>query len=195
MLVEVDDAGSLTLERKYLDVVRWHHLQVDVSAVDDADQALEKCRTELVELIDREAGGHPLAARVSFVGKSAAHADLHLRAHELRAQVVALAASLDEERLWIEKVRAATDPASEETGEAAPGGLAEQLRALMADPELQASIAADLIEMRGRLRQELAANDTVPGLAELQAGSAEALMEAAVPLLLAHLGAGKERAS
>lgn len=97
--------GQTEIEHRDLDVVRWAHLEVDASGARDIDEACGLARLEM-ERARNEVGGRPLAARVSFVGRSDAHAELWRKRDQLAAELRALAQDYGD--VWLEKVRPAT---------------------------------------------------------------------------------------
>lgn len=108
--------------------------------------------------------------------------------------MLARIASLDNDRLWLEKVRLDTLPLVD-TAPAAHHGealadLAEILREAAGDAEFRQQLGAELLApFTARLPHELDA--LVPGLAALRVGDIDALVDAVGPALLARL-AGTE---
>lgn len=106
--VTVDDSGYSLVERLYLDVLRWEVLRVDVTpcgSLDDVARTVGKGLTALLE-----ADNVPRAVRVVLEGSTRLHGALLGKAAALRAQVIAQAAAIDAEQLWVEKVKVATTP-------------------------------------------------------------------------------------
>jgi DNA repair exonuclease SbcCD nuclease subunit len=133
------EAGTVSLEERHLDVVRWAHPQVDASSASDLDDVCELVRRQLTEERDR-ADGRLLAARVSVVGRSAAHAEVW-RDHEwLTHEVRTIGFDLSE--VWVEKVRPSTRPPAEDTA----AGVDD---------------SAELIDGLMRTARELGADDSV----------------------------------
>jgi DNA repair exonuclease SbcCD nuclease subunit len=100
--------GRTEVEHRDLDVVRWANLEVDAGGAADVDEACDAARTAL-ERARREAGGRPLAARVSLVGRSPAHTALWRERERLAAELRGVAQEFGD--VWLEKVRPATVPA------------------------------------------------------------------------------------
>lgn len=103
----------------------------------------------------------PLAVRVLFKGRSAAHPALVADEGQLRQEVVAQAVALDPDRVWIEKVRVASETLTTEqlpTNEEARGALAD-LAALTLlaknDPDFVQSLQADWPALLEKLPHEV----------------------------------------
>lgn len=109
VLVTVADNGHVEVERLPIDVLRWEALEVDVSRCQNNDQVAGTVRQALEDVLSTD--GHvPRAVRVALVGRTAAHGALFGRPAEVRAQVLAQIAAIDNERLWLEKVKVQTRP-------------------------------------------------------------------------------------
>lgn len=135
MIIDVDGDGAITPRFEPLDVVRWEHLQIDVTSAVDEYEAVDLARRELVRAHD-DADGRLLAARVSFVGASDAHDRLWRQLEAVTAEVRAAANDLD--RAWVEKVRPATRPAlRDDVSDVADSvnDLRNTARAMRADPD------------------------------------------------------------
>ena len=98
-------AGRATPEHRTLDVLRWANIEVDLDGAPDEAEALVRIQSEL-ETALREADPLPLAARVTLIGTTAAHAALS--GEGLREKV--LNEARDEHRLWLEAVKLRTRP-------------------------------------------------------------------------------------
>lgn len=99
VLVSVDDAGQRTLERLYVDVLRWHDLVVDVSACESLVAAVRTVERELTQFLNGASGSLTYATRVTLIGESAAHGDLFGEEAQLRQEVLGVAAALAPDRL------------------------------------------------------------------------------------------------
>ncbi len=106
--VTVDDSGHSVVDRLYIDTLRWEVLTVDVSQCATFEDAARKVGHGLTRLL--EADDVPRAVRVVLEGKTRLHGALFGNAAGVRAQVLAQAAAIDAERLWVEKVKVATSP-------------------------------------------------------------------------------------
>ena len=103
VLVTVHDGGHIEVERLPIDVLRWEALDVDVTACRDTDDVAGRVGKALEAMLGSD--GHvPRAVRVNLKGPTPAHGLLSSRPAEVRAQVLAQIAAIDNERLWLEKV-------------------------------------------------------------------------------------------
>lgn len=192
LLVTTDEAEIQSVERLIVDVLRWHALDVDVSACENLASAVLRTGQAIDGLLQHAGGDHPLALRITLTGATPAHGELFGLEAQLRAEVLAQAATLGLDRLWVEKLVLATTP--QETLGAA-GGLAAHsdaladLQALLAqapaDPDLVQGLQADLMQMIGKLPAEVIAE--VPVLQDIRAGRLDTLLAQTAPSLLDHL--------
>jgi len=111
LLVTAEEERIVAVDRLFTDVLRWHRLEVDVSAADDLASAVHAVGRAFSALLETSNEGRPLAVRVVLNGRSAAHGDLFGSEAQLRAEILALSATLAGDRAWIEKVRVETTPA------------------------------------------------------------------------------------
>ena len=110
LLVSADNGEITDVERVEVDVLRWHLLEVDVSQATDRASAVRMAGQNLSKLLQSSPAGLPLATRVVFSGRSAAHPDLVADEGQLRQEVIAQALALDPDRIWVEKVRVTAEP-------------------------------------------------------------------------------------
>lgn len=123
-IVTVDDLRVTSVEHRDLDVARWEHLEVDVTAAADTDAAVDLVAERLRDL--EHAGGDRLrAVRVSLTGPSGAHLRLWREQQRLVNEIRALANDFGD--VWVEKVRIKTRPA-DTPAEGAAGLLADLRR-------------------------------------------------------------------
>lgn len=192
VLVTVDDAGGTTVERLYIDVLRWEALTVNVSE-----------RSTLVE-VSRQIGGAlegllendsqvPRAVRVTVTGRSKAHGELFGLEAQLRSEVLGRIATIGNERLWLEKVKLETeafiDAAAAEARLDAFADLQEILREAEEDPEFLKQLQDDLGQFVAKAPLDLLTS--VPVLQSVRNGDVGALVKAVAPGLLAHLAEGE----
>ncbi|WP_395699363.1 exonuclease SbcCD subunit D [Aquabacterium sp.] len=187
VMVTVGEDRVPRVERLYIDLLRWEHLAVDLSACTTLDDVGRATQRALAQLLQTDAQV-PRALRVSFVGESPIHGELFQRELDLRAHVLAEISAIGPERLWLEKVKLATRP-----GQApAAGGLGAdalaELAALLAearhDESLQRELRDDFSQMLGKAPELLA---EVPVLRSAREGELAAVFEQVVPGLLARL--------
>lgn len=140
--VTVDDSGRSVVERLYLDVLRWEVLKVDVCQCATLDDVARKVGQGLTGLL--EADDVPRAVRVVLEGKTRLHGALFGNAVGFRAEVLAQAAAIDAEQLWVEKVKVATTPveAPQSTGES--GEAFAELQAIFAEASTDAEFLEEL---------------------------------------------------
>ena len=192
VMVTTDGAEVRSVERMIVDVLRWHSLEVDVTGASNLVEAVRLVGQALKALVEGQASSLPLAVRVSLSGASPAHGELFGLEHQLRAEVLALAAALGTERVWIEKVKIATrSPHTQATLAARSDALAD-LQALLAqattDEAFLASLQAHFQPLLAKLPLELL--KAVPTLDALRAGLVADLVRETAPGLMAHLAAG-----
>lgn len=186
--VTVDDSGHSVVDRLYLDVLRWEVLKVDVSACADIEDIARKVGQGLTGLL--EADDVPRAVRVMLEGKTRLHGALFGNAASIRAQVLAQAAAIDEEQLWIEKVKVATTPvdAPQSSGESREA-LAE-LQAIFAeassDPDFLEDLQHQLHPFLNKVSDEL--KEDVPLLQLARQKRFADIVQEVAPGLLAQLG-------
>jgi DNA repair exonuclease SbcCD nuclease subunit len=120
-----------------LDVVRWEHPEVDVSDTESIDECLERCQTDLSELV--AAAGRTCALRVTLVGETGSNRTLRARPEWLRNEIRAIGLSMGGSPVWIERVAVETSDPSGGPGRESTGPLAE-IASVLAD--LRADIGA-----------------------------------------------------
>lgn len=109
LLITAEDGKIADVERLEVDVLRWHALEVDISEASDRKGAIRAVGHALEHALDQTPGHMPMAVRVIFIGRSAIHGALVADELQLRQEVLAQAIALNPERLWIEKVRVASE--------------------------------------------------------------------------------------
>ena len=109
LLITAEDGLISEIERQEVDVLRWHALEVDITEINDRKGALRSVGFALERALNLTPSHLPLAVRVTFVGKSIAHSSLVSDDVQIRQEVIAQAIALDSDRLWIEKVRVASE--------------------------------------------------------------------------------------
>ena len=161
LLVTAEDGEITEVDRLEVDVLRWHALEVDISAVGDLRGAIRAAGLGLERALDSTPSHLPLAVRVLFKGRSAAHAELVADEGQLRQEVIAQAVALDADRLWIEKVRVASEALDSDQltiSDEAEGALADLAGLALAakdDPEFVKSLQADWLALLEKLPHEV----------------------------------------
>lgn len=188
VMVTVDDAGDVAVERIFIDVLRWEHLALDASDCETLADVVLKTGRALEVLLETD-GEVPRAARITIQGNTKAHGALFGQEAQLRSEVLAQIASIGNERLWLEKVRIATRPLVD----------AEKLHERMdAFTDLQAILeeAASDVNFIEELQTALAPfaakapldlQEAVPLIEKIRTGELKELVEEVGPSLLAHL--------
>ena len=165
-MVTVRDGQVAEVEHRPLDVLRWALVEADVTGDGDRDQALAALRRELEAALDA-AYGRTLAARVRFTGVSAAHGELVRDREALREVVRALGADVSD-RLWVEKVEAATRPVLDRTAlrhrDDAIGELLATLDEAAGDPGSGRWLVDEVAALTERLPADV--RESLPDLAD-----------------------------
>lgn len=111
-LIELGHDGAVTCEHRVLDCVRWDLIKVDAAGCTERDDVCERVATA-VRRSSHDAGDRLLAARVVIRGVTDAHSALVGNDERLLYDVVAAAADVAGERVWIEGVKVETRTSSE----------------------------------------------------------------------------------
>ena len=192
VLVNADDNGHCEVERLLVDVLRWHALDIDVTHCTDLPAVVRSTRQAIETEIAQQGTSRPMAMRLTLSGRSPAHGELFGREAQLRAEILAIAAVLAPDSLWIEKVKVRTSAPDDGTAlrerADALADLDALLQAAESDPEFLAQLRADLQPLAAKAPMEL--TTTVDEFAAIQAESNEQLAELVRtirPALLAHL--------
>lgn len=160
--VTVDDSGHSVVDRLYLDVLRWEVLKVDVSQCATLEDVARRVGRGMAGLL--EADNVPRAARVVLEGKTRLHGTLFGNTAVVRAQVLANAAAIDAELLWVEKVKVATTPLEAERPSGESHEALGELQAIFSeaceDPEFLAGLKEQLQPFLNKVSDEL--NEDVP---------------------------------
>jgi hypothetical protein len=188
-MVTADEQGIQDIQRLFVDVLRWANLDVDATECKTLSEVVSRIGKALDELVESSPSTIPIAVRVTVAGKSAAHGDLFGLESQLRAEVLALAAAMGAERLWIEKVRVATSATDD--GEAlraradALSDLQDLLQAAESDTDFLKSLQDDLLGLINKAPLEL--QTSVPYFKAIRAGELVDLVREVRPGLLSHL--------
>jgi len=108
-LVTVSDGEILSVEHHALDVVRWARLEVDLAAVERADEIPDLVRSCLVPLGESSAG--LLALRLVLTGRSSAHAELVRERERWIQEIRSQLAAAGDVGVFLEKVEVASQSA------------------------------------------------------------------------------------
>ncbi|MCU7891406.1 MAG: DNA repair exonuclease [Candidatus Thiodiazotropha sp. (ex Ustalcina ferruginea)] len=155
-LVTVDNGEIAEVEHRDLDVMRWSHCELDVSASETVDDIYEQVREGLQLALD-SAEGRAVAVRLVLQGACPAHSVLHADRDHWIQEYRALATGLGGAGIWLEKVSIKTKPSvSVDEVLDRDDALSGLLRAIR-DMELDASALDELADEISVLRQKLPA--------------------------------------
>ncbi len=189
VLVTANETGVQKIDRLYVDVLRWHCLEVDAEPCSTLAEVVHAIGQELEGFMARNTCTRPTAMRVIVSGKTAAHGELFGMEMQLRAEVLALAAAHGTDRLWIEKVKTNTSAADDSQAIRMRGDaladLAELLEQAEHDEDFLKSLQADLMQMVGKVPLEL--QQAVPYFKDIRAGELAGLVGDIRPGLLSQL--------
>jgi DNA repair protein SbcD/Mre11 len=188
-LLVTENAGVIGLNRLDVDVVRWHHLQIDAAEIGSMQDAIRQTGIAMTEAYERHAEGRPMAIRVSFVGRSKVHGQLFGMEPQLRAEILGLAASLVADRIWIEKVMVGTQPELDPKVLAARSDALAELQQILAqageDAEFLDSLATELQDLSAKLPRDV--QDQLSQLDAIRKDGVAPLVSELAPTLLARL--------
>jgi len=189
VLVTADETGIRAVQRLIVDVMRWERLDVDVSTATDLQGAVLLAGRALQALLAARSDGKPVSVRVTLVGRTAAHGALFGLHTQLREELLAQAAAMAGDRMWIEKLRLETTPlvdASQISERAdAIADLQELLAQVPLDETFMRSLAEDLQLLTAKAPLEL--NEALPEFKAIRAGDVSGIVAAVTPSLLAQL--------
>ena len=135
-----------------VDVLRWHIVDTNIDDCEDAGSAIAKAVREIAAIAE-QSGDLPLAVRLKFTGKTAAHRELARHADYWDGQVREAVLDRFNERVWVEKVKFKTKPIVAKS-EVIDSGL-DELIADLQKPQLAAfartELRADFEKMLGQL--------------------------------------------
>ncbi|PLC53504.1 DNA repair exonuclease [Pollutimonas nitritireducens] len=193
VLVESGPSGALDVQRVYVDVLRWHRLDVDVAGCSNFEDVARTIGQALEGLVEATTESIPLAVRVIVSGRTAAHGELFSMEAQLRQEVLASIAALGNDRVWLEKVRLDThaidDGQSLRERADALADLQDLLAGAQDDPVFLKALHADLCGLLGKVPLEL--RNAVPHFDDIKGGDLTALIGEIRPSLVAHLAKGE----
>ena len=110
-LVTVDDSQEVSAhEFMPLDVVRWIHLELDLTGMMETG-ALLSAIDEVISDAYQQGGDRLLALRLTLRGATELHGTLHSDLSRWQAQCVSLTTEIDSDQLWFERLKVKTSPA------------------------------------------------------------------------------------
>ena len=195
LLVSAEDGEITGVDRLEVDVLRWHVLEIDISAVSDLRGAVRLAGQAMAQVLEATKADLPLAVRVVFKGRSAAHAELVVDEGQLRQELIAQAVALDADRIWVEKVRVASEAlttaqsSSEGDAQDALAELENLALSAQDDPDFVRSLQADWQALLEKLPHDVL--QSAPDLSTLRQASLAQVSDRirqATPLLMARVG-------
>jgi DNA repair exonuclease SbcCD nuclease subunit len=157
-LVHVQGSRITGIEHRTLDEVRWTHLVFDAKQAASADDVVDGVREQLAKEV-ADAEGRLVAARVSVVGASRAHAELSMNAERFQHEIRVCALDVGRGPAWIEKVllrtRAPGDPLLVRNRNDPMGALLRALDSLRSNEAELSTLVDELAELRRKLPREL----------------------------------------
>ena len=159
-LVEVDDTGSITLEFRPTDTVRWERVRIDIGALETEQDLLNEIDDAMQSLLD-SAEGRSVVVRITLTGRG--ELNRFLRQTGAVDELLAVVNEQWAARLpfvWCERIEDETAAAIDRDAmRAGEDFLAEVLRTgdqIRTDPAPLQDVLAELYQHR-RFRQHLAA--------------------------------------
>ena len=106
-LVSFDDGGITGIEHQDLDVLRWDICPVSLSDIAADSAAQEKIQNALREQISTT-DDQLVAVRIILEGASALNSNIQANPERWENQIRAIATEVDDEKLWVEKIKIQT---------------------------------------------------------------------------------------
>ena len=102
-IVTIDDDRQTAIEPHSLDVLRWKHLNADISGITTDEAFIESISTVLEDASEQDAD-RMAAVRLEITGDSPMHTSLHDERERWVHQLRALATDIGDAEIWLEKV-------------------------------------------------------------------------------------------
>ncbi len=188
------DSDGISLERVFVDVVRWFHVEVDVSEAQTIDDVVTLVGERFDEVVAGEAEDVTIVARVTLTGRTSLHGDLFSLENQLRAEVLSQANAFGEEVLWVEKVRLDTSPQLDRDALKARSDAIADLQDMLDQAVDDEAFIEDLADELQQLvnRSPRALFDAVPDLDAVRRGDLGELAKEISPALLSRLASNSE---
>jgi hypothetical protein len=130
-----------------------------------------------------------MSVRVTITGRTPAHGELFGMDAQLREEILAQAAALGGQRLWIEKVKVETTPAVDASQIKKRADAIADLQALLeqvpADESFMRSLAEDLQRLTGKAPLDL--TEAVSDFKVIRSGDVGSIVQSVIPALIARL--------
>lgn len=157
-LVTVHGGRVAELEHRALDEVRWARVVFDAAGAASTDDVVDGVREQLAAEM-AEADGRLLAARISVVGATRAHAALSLNSERFQNELRIASLDVGREAVWVEKVvlrtRPEGDPLLLRARNDPLGALLRTLDTLRTEPAELEALSEELSELKRKLPREL----------------------------------------
>jgi DNA repair exonuclease SbcCD nuclease subunit len=157
-LVTVRGGRVAELEHRALDEVRWARVVFDAAGAASTDDVVDGVREQLAAEM-AEADGRLLAARISVVGATRAHAALSLNSERFQNELRVASLDVGREAVWVEKVvlrtRPEGDPLLLRARNDPLGALLRTLDTLRTEPAELEALSEELSELKRKLPREL----------------------------------------
>jgi len=172
VIVTVSDTEEVSVERLFIDVLRWESVTVDVSQASTLDEVALAVGRELEALVESSVSSVPHAVRVTITGATQAHGELFGLETQLRVEVLAQIAAISHDRLWLEKVKIATKPLAQSEPPTGRTDALADLHGLLieaeSDPEFLSMLKERLVALASQAPSEL--QKSVPELEHVRNG-------------------------
>ena len=189
VLVTTDELSIKSVERLFVDVLRWSSLNVDVTVCTSFPEVVGAIGKALEAMVNDSASSIPIAVRVIVTGKTAMHGDLFGLESQLRAEVIALAVAFGDERLWIEKVKINTSAVDDGATMRVLSDALLELQNLFVDaetdPDFIKALQSDLLVLVNKAPLEL--HTSVPSFSAIREGELAELISDVRSGLVSHL--------
>ncbi len=189
VIVHADETGIVTIDRLFVDVLRWRHVTIDASGATALADVVQLTGRAFEHVLAAQDDDKPYAVRVTVSGPTAAHGELFGMEAQLRAEIIAQAGAIGIDRLWVEKIRIITTPLATAAQIRERSDAIADLQILLddapQDETLLKSLAADLQQMIGKMPFELV--ESMPELKNIRDGDLSDLLRSITPGLIAHL--------
>lgn len=158
-LIELREDGTISFEHRVLDCVRWDLITVDAAGCADRDAVCERVASAVRQSAG-DAGDRLLAARLKIAGMTDAHRALVADVERLRYEVIAAAADVAAQQVWIESVALDTTASHElaHGGDDAVGELIQELEELSGEDGSIGELLAPLAPLADALPASVLAN-------------------------------------
>jgi DNA repair exonuclease SbcCD nuclease subunit len=189
VIVTVSDTEEVSVERLFIDVLRWESVTVDVSQASTLDEVALAVGRELEALVESSVSSVPHAVRVTITGATQAHGELFGLETQLRVEVLAQIAAISHDRLWLEKVKIATKPLAQSEPPTGRTDALADLHGLLieaeSDPEFLSMLKERLVALASQAPSEL--QKSVPELEHVRNGELARLVDEVRSGLIAQL--------